>query len=76
MTLRMFGLKGLIQGQLAYVKNPIVNSKNCLRATHVAIILKYEAGRFDPEVFVNCRVQSDVLIIAMFIAHRRFLLFI
>ena len=31
-------VEGLIQEQLAYVKNPIVNSKNRLRATHVAII--------------------------------------
>ena len=37
-----------------------MNSKNCSRATQVAIIQNGNAGRFNPKVFVNCRVQGDL----------------
>ena len=49
--------------------------QNRSRATHVAII-KYDAGGFDPKVFVNCRVQGGlhhILIIATCVARERLL---
>ena len=39
-----------------YVLN---QQQNHLWATHIAII-QYDAGRFDPKVFLNCRVQGQV----------------
>ena len=37
-----------------------LEQQNRFRATHVAIIKKYDAGRFDLKVFVNCRVQGEI----------------